>query len=146
MSVVAWDGHTLAADRQGTRGCQPRATTKIFKRNGHLYGIVGTISVGMQMLEWHVAGADPEKAPKQDVEGDEYCDLVVIKPDGKAVAYEVGHVAMEIEEPFWAYGCGGPTAVGALAAGANSATAVKIACDHNIHCGLGIDTLTLGDN
>jgi hypothetical protein len=41
MTVIVWDGKTLAADKQATQADLKRKVTKIHRLRGHLVGVSG---------------------------------------------------------------------------------------------------------
>lgn len=56
MTVLAWDGTTLAADKRALSSGLSRRVTKIFKVDDALVGIAGTRCIGLEMLEWYKRG------------------------------------------------------------------------------------------
>lgn len=60
MTVIAWDGSALAADKRAVSGGGiARACTKIERHGGSLLGITGDWDTGAEMREWFKAGALP---------------------------------------------------------------------------------------
>ena len=57
MTVIAWDGKTLAADRQCSNNGTLESITKIFKIRGHLLGGSGNAFLTHLMCEWWAAEA-----------------------------------------------------------------------------------------
>lgn len=138
MTVLAWDGKTLAADRQLTLGGTPIPSTKIHREDDHLVGLLGEVQEGLAFLEWYRGGCDPKEKPTMK-QG--FAAYVVI---GKQLwKYESMLIPYLIDMPFWGAGSGGEFAIGAMAAGKTATEAVEIACQFDNCCGLGIDTLSL---
>jgi ATP-dependent protease HslVU (ClpYQ) peptidase subunit len=144
MTVIAWDGKTLAADKMLTYNNVISSTTKIRKINGHLVGFAGPVATAMEMFEWFKNGCLVEKFPEKQKSNDDAIYLFVVKPDGKLFEYCTSPYPYEIEDSIYACGSGGACAIGALEMGATAEQAVLIASKWNSTCGNGIDILTLG--
>jgi len=145
MTVIVWDGKTLAADKQTTMFGQKVKGTKISKWNGHLIGGAGSSVLNEAMEKWYKEGAVIEFFPESiTIDGDEDAYMIVIKPDGTILYYEDSPYALDFtENGKLAIGCGAPYAYGAMAMGADAVKAVEITIENNADCGMGIDTLTL---
>jgi len=146
MSCVAWDGHTLAADRQGTSGGNKTTVTKItaVQDGKMLYAVafVGLHTAGLRMLEWFAEGAEEEEFPNITDDGDTLTSLIVASKKG-LVVYEQCPTPILFRDKLQAWGSGASVALGALAMGADSKKAVEIACKFDIYCGMGIDAITV---
>ena len=144
MSIVAYDGRIVAADRQSTNSDTRREVQKIFlidtEYGKEIVAFVGCMSGGLAMMEWYENGADPSILP-QSQNTDSGAVLSVFHKDG-VDTYE-NHIPMPINDPFWAWGSGRDIALGAMAHGANAIEAVEIASRFNIDCGMGIDYFIL---
>lgn len=145
MTVIVWDGKTLAADKQTTMYGQKIKSTKIFKWKGHLLGCSGTGVLNEAMMEWFRDGANPELFPENiEMGSDENCHMVVITPDAQILYYEECAYPLDFtENKIFAIGSGASYAYAAMAMGADAVKAVEITSQINVDCGLGIDTLTL---
>lgn len=142
MSIVAWDGKTLAADRQGTHYGLRRTIPKSKRLpNGDIVAWTGEAAQGLILSDWHVDGADPEKWPKFQ-ETDDWCRLIVITKQG-VIEYEQYPAPMRFEGAYMAWGAGRDFALGALAMGATAKEAVEVACRFNNSCGMGVDVYEL---
>lgn len=139
MSVVAWDGKTLAADKQGTNAGYAFTVTKMRRiKRGVVVAWTGTFEYGMLLAEWYAGGAKPEEWPAfQRTDG--WTRLIVVEK-GKAFVFEQEPVKQPVETPFDAWGCGRDYALGALAMGAGAAEAVLVASRFSTGCGLGVDS------
>lgn len=146
MSTIAWDGHTLVADRQATYGevaltCGGKATKLRKLPNGEVAGIVGTMSMGFALIEWYLAGAEPHLYPLMS--SDCQATLIVVGPSGPVRQYELTPHPLTFKESFLAWGSGRDLALGAMAAGADARSAVKIASSLDINTGKGLQSYTL---
>jgi hypothetical protein len=139
LTVIAWDGKTLAADRLLCAGETKGTGRKIFRVGAELVGFSGTSCEAAAMLAWYRAGADVGSFPQS--KGDDYATMLVIrgrrvwKYDGRAYAYEV-------KAPC-AIGCGAEGAMVAMACGKNAREAVLLASRFNNSCGNGVDVFEL---
>jgi len=140
MTVIAWDGKTLAADKQATFGGTPVPFTKLFRSGAEMIGCSGSVSESLQFVEWYRKGEPADSKPAVE---DGFAALVV--QNGKLYRYEKQLVALPMDVTIWGAGSGADYAIGAMAAGCSAVEAVEIACRFDIHCGLGIDSITAGD-
>ena len=142
MTVLAWDGKTFAADRLACAGTMKHTVTKIIRAGNDLIGICGNLSVGNEMREWYLNGADADLFPDSALE-DSDTDLVVITQDGKVMVYSGSSTPFEIEDEKCAFGSGAEAARAAMLYGATAVEAVDVASQINITCGNGYDALEL---
>lgn len=139
MTVIAWDGKTLAADRQMTWAEMRSTVCKLRKLpNGEVLGVTGNSARAVVVLKWYEDGADPEKWPQCQTEAD-YARLIVARPGGKLVYFDWLPIEQIIIDPFMAFGVGRDFALGALAMGATAVQAVEAASKHCNTCGMGVD-------
>ena len=147
MTIIAWDGKTLAADRQATSGYIKVGTTKIVKcpTTGRLIGSAGGMGSAQLMMQWILDGEDMSKYPPCQNDKDDWARIIIVNPDGTLNEYErlPKKLVLQPIEGYHAIGIGREVALGALAMGADARTAVAIASTYVDGCGLGIDTLTL---
>lgn len=145
MTIIVWDGKTLAADKQTNDGNQKIKCTKIFKYNNHLIGGAGNAALLECIFDWFKDGADKDNFPENiTVDSDDDCHLLVITPEGKIMTYENSAIPQDYtENKVFALGCGSPYAYAAMSMGADAYRAVEVTCEHDSTCGMGIDTLTL---
>lgn len=142
MTVIAWDGTYLAADRQATLSECRREVKKIFRlKNGDLASFCGIESGARELLSWYENGADQGRYPPLQSTSD-WVRLVLVTKKG-VFEYEQRPIPSLVKDPFFAWGSGRDFALGALAAGSSASEAVKIASRFNIHCGLGVDVARL---
>ncbi len=143
MTVIAWDGKTLAADKQVTYGVTKQVVTKIFRHGEMLLAICGNASAGMELIEWFKSGAVPRDYPEGNRKEDSGASLIVISVDRIVRKYECGPFPSVLEGPFCAFGSGDESALVAMACGLDARAAVEVTCRFNTGCGMGIDTLEL---
>lgn len=144
MTTIAWDGKTLAADRQTSYGTTPMPSTKIekikWKGKEALIGSAGRCEDCDNVIDWIKTG---KNKPEIDDDNRDFSIIVVTKDDGVLYAaqslyfHKVGHNQ-------WAIGSGGDYALGAMKFGATAAQAIEIASQLDTQTGLGVDTLTFG--
>jgi len=142
MSVIAWDGKTIAADKSSTC-CEMRApVTKILRlKSGDVVAWTGGQEQGMALAEWYENGADRTTWPEFQ-KGDDWTRLIVASKAG-VFEFERLPFPQKIESPFRAWGSGRDFAMGAMAMGADASTAVIVATTYNIHCGCGLDAFDI---
>lgn len=148
MTIIAWDGETLAADKQATDDGVRRTVTKIRrvekgKLKGYLMGGSGCCSQANMMMDWFEAGANPDHFPKYQDHDNYAAVLTVITPDKTILRYEFQPVPIVFEDDQYATGSGRDIAYGAMAMGADAVSAVAIVSEHMVDCGMGIDALEL---
>ena len=77
MTVIAWDGTALAADKRMVLGNTANGrVTKIHLARGHLTGFTGDACDGSRILHWFREGVDPAKYPIK--EGETNSTFVVV--------------------------------------------------------------------
>ena len=143
MSVIVWDGQTLAADKQMTNGGLMLIGSKIFKIGDDLVGFTGDYDYGLGMKHWFETGADPHSFPSNQNDKDSWVGILVVKPDGRVLKYDrCPHPYDLSQNRFVCLGSGRDFAYGALEMGADAVRAVEVACKYEASCGYGIETLT----
>lgn len=143
MTVIAWDGKTLAADKQSTTEGMRRTTTKIHRVGLDLVAFTGDGGHAALLLAWFQMGRPPGKFPRAHDE-DNVAHAVRFSSEGVLVYNGHGTGGVEvIEDPFIAFGHGRDYAMAAMHLGKSAKEAVAVACHFDTYCGMGIDTLTL---
>lgn len=138
MSVVAWDGKTLAADRMRTTGDIETTMRKLWKlKTGEIIAVIGYQAEGLALKRWYEDGAKREDWPKCQ-EGEDWVQFIVASEKG---CFHYNNLPEQIEsiDPFAAWGVGRRTALGAMAMGADAVKAVEIASKYASGCGKGCD-------
>lgn len=140
MTVVAWDGTTLAADKRGTVAGMAYTVTKIHRLPDCLIAFTGGGAHAAELLNWFYGARNPETYPR--CEDEDGAGTLVIKPDGAIFMYSSANPFPErIEGTFFARGCGRDYAMAAMYLGCDARRAVEVACAFDVGCGNGIDTL-----
>jgi hypothetical protein len=142
MTVIAWDGRTLAADKQTTAGGRPRVTTKVYRVPEGLVAMCGSSVASVAVLEWFQKGRPPNDYPAIQ-KTDKDCGAMFVDWTGQLWIYEDHPHAIRIENRFDAMGSGRDYAIAALHLGHDARTAVKVACELDVSCGQGIDSFDL---
>lgn len=138
MSVVAWDGKTLATDRRICSGDIIHEMSKSrMLPNGEVVAWTGCVDTGLLMVQWYEDGADPERFPRRQKTSD-FANLIVATTNGIR-EYGQGAIPIVMDDSFCAWGSGSAIALGALAMGATAEEAARIACRYSSSCGNGID-------
>lgn len=143
MTVIAWDGRTLAADKRSCSGTVYNIVTKIHRVGNVLVGTSGDLAFALAMIDWVAKGRDPAAFPSHQRTKDDWQPTLVIEQDGTTSFYEQTPFPIRWERPFAAIGSGREYALAALHLGKTAAEAVAVACEFDPGCGNGIDTLTL---
>jgi ATP-dependent protease HslVU (ClpYQ) peptidase subunit len=144
MSVIVWDGKTVAADRQGTRGDVAMTVTKLHRlKNGNIGGFAGNMETSHLLVDWYNAGAKPDDWPVEvQMNEDLLTEFVLFTPKGAFTFGQLGR-PMAVETCPMAWGSGSDLALGAMEAGAGVVRAVEIACKFNVYCGMGVDVAVI---
>lgn len=145
MTVIAWDGKTLAADKRATINGYPATTTKIRRTPwGDLLASCGDAGTGRALIDWYVNGAVRSEYPENQM-GDDGCrsTMMVIGGGGEIRLYQRDPFPIILENKFHAMGSGADFALAALHLGHDARKAVEVACELDNDCGNGIDTLEL---
>lgn len=139
MTTIAWDGRTLAGDRQGNSGGLGYSVTKVRRTaDNRLIAFCGDIGVGVLMLDWLEHGGDRPHAQQTD----RWVTALEITPDGSCWCH--GRDARwKIEQPFFAVGSGRDFALAAMALGKSAPEAVELAARFDTGTGKGLDVFEL---
>jgi ATP-dependent protease HslVU (ClpYQ) peptidase subunit len=141
MTIIAWDGKTLAADKQSTTVGYGNTVTKIFRVTGGRVAFTGNAGHACALLEWFRNGRDAAAWPKKG--GDDSAGAIFITDDGEVRGYsgDDGATFIRYEDKFAAWGAGRDYALAAMYLGRDAREAVEVACALDTTCGMGIDTL-----
>ncbi len=143
MTVVCWDGTTLAADKMADMGGLKVSVTKIKRIADCLVGSSGSASEANELMAWFGRGADPKDFPETQRDTENWTGLLVIKPDLTVLKYEHTPYPVVLDpRQQVGIGSGRDFAVAAMHLGADAKTAVEVASRLCSDCGLGVDTLT----
>lgn len=133
MTTIAWDGKTLAGDRQHSmfNDCAP----KVFRlENGGLFGACGEAQDSVAVREWLEGGEKPKV-------GDGF-HAILIK-NGDLYVIENKLVLMKPTRRFFAVGSGRDFAMAAMLLGKTAKEAIAIAAQLDVDTGEKIDVLKL---
>jgi len=142
MTIIAWDGHTLVADKQADNGGISRTVTKIHRLgDGSLFGCTDILAFGLQMKAWLEGSLKEFPAAQQDK--DDWAPCIVITPTKEILLYERTPYPFRVEDAFIAIGSGRDFATAALYLGKTAVEAVELTKLLCTTCGGGTDILTL---
>lgn len=139
MTTIAYRNGILASDALVTSGnARAGKVKKIAKGNGVMGGMSGSAEACQSFIEWIEAGAE---GACPGLDGTD-ADGILIK--GRKTFY-VGPkgVPVPFKAKFAAVGSGEKFALGAMAMGADAATAVKVASKLDVNSGGSVRTLKL---
>jgi 20S proteasome alpha/beta subunit len=139
MTVIAWDGETLAADRRSTRSGSIAVVRKIFAIGNLRCGFAGASDFASALRVWVERGRKEEDFPRSQ-EKDDYAIALVIE-GSRILCYDRTPHPVEIFSKFYAVGSGKDAAMGAMLSGMNASQAVEIASQVDECCGNGVDSL-----
>lgn len=139
MSVIAWDGKTLAADKRACFGTLTRTTTKVFDLGDALAAYAGDADAGEEILAWFKDGHDPARFPPSQRDRDGWAGLLIVWRDGWIWKYERTPYPLKFPPQLFAIGSGRDFALAAMHCGKTAAEAVEVACFFDSACGNGID-------
>jgi len=143
MTVIVWDGVTLAADKQANYGGMRRTVTKIFKTDHGLVGCAGEISFGLSMVDWINSGMIKDQYPVHQKDKDDWQTVILVTNDKRILMFERTPHPIEYFDKFTAIGSGREYATASLHCGKSARESVEIACLFDTDCGCGIDEITL---
>src|SRR4051812_1035464 len=126
MTVIAWDGKTLAADKRASSGGLMRTVTKIRRIYGNLVGVSGDACHMEALFTWFASGADPAKYPSFQNDENKHSDLLVVTPQGEIHKYEHAAFPIRFEDRLFAMGSGRDYALAAMHLGKSASEAVEV--------------------
>lgn len=143
MTTIAFDGKTLAADKQISFGGLPGTTNKLHLIHGMLIAGTGSSALIGAMIYWIANGADRDKFPAQQRDEKECASILVVFQDGSLNQYENTPDPITVLNKQWAIGSGRDFALAAMHLGKTAVEAVEIACLFDTNSGQGVDYMTL---
>lgn len=149
MTVIAWDGAILAADRRLVVGGIVAETTKIRRAGKFLVGGAGPGTDVAYLLEWGDHDFDPDQHPEKlyGIKISEDAALLAVTDSiggPRVLLYEAGgRLPVVVKSPFFALGSGEKFALAAMHLGHNAEYAVSVANALCHWCGNGCDMLRL---
>lgn len=144
MTIIAWDGRVLAADKMSSSGGFIRKVTKIYVVPEGIVGFCGSGVAARAMLEWFRNGRKADLWPKiQGSDKDAYS--LFVDWSGRHWTYEDWPHPIPQENSWDAIGSGRDYAAAMLHTGQGAVRAVQVASDLCIDCGMGYDVIVLED-
>ena len=139
MTTIAFDGNTIAADKQMNFCDTPVATSKLVKMtyNGKRAVAAGSGEVVQYtpIIEW----LKNKRKAQPVLDATANFGVIVVTEDKVAYVYASALTPVAIKGRPWAIGTGADYALGAMAFGATAEQAVQIASELDVNTGLGID-------
>lgn len=142
MTVIAWDGKVIAADKQENYSNMRRYTTKLIQVADAIVGFAGNTAIGNEVVDWFIRGAVPEKFPPQARDRDDYVNFITVLSTGVVMEYTRSPFPHCITDRM-AIGSGRDFAVTAMYLGRGAREAVEIASVFDVNCGNGADAYIL---
>lgn len=143
MTVICWDGKTVAADSLecygSTRSAKP--VKKLQAREGMVFACTGTGALFDPMIRWYLtAGLEKPIPPCGDSHKD--TKLLVFKGDRAwVISFDLPYPA-ELHAPD-AWGVGADMAIGAMEAGATAEKAVEVCIKREVYVGGPVQVIDL---
>lgn len=140
MTIIAWDGNVLAADKKATNHGFGSTVTKLFRlEHGGMAALCGDSPVALELLQWYRGNADAKYFPAKA--RDDVSSLIVVGSDRKLRVYSAGPIPEYKEDKFIAFGSGRDYALAAMYLGRTAREAVDVACYFDNCCGNGVDAM-----
>lgn len=141
MTTIAWDGETLASDKQMTVGSLTMVSQKIIKHGSVLIGKAGASEITECMLQWYLCGQDANKFPDLKKDG-RNGTLLIIHQDGNIEKYsQYSPYPIKLPPQKISIGSGSDIAMTAMYLGRSAVSAIEIASELDPHTGNGTDVL-----
>ena len=140
MTTIAWDGKTLAADRQAHHGFSNSkyGAQKLWVRSGRAIAGTDRLDLSNAMADWIAFGGDLPEACKQG----EYT-VIVANGENDCIVYEGIPTPLKIPAGVkLAWGSGAQAAMAAMECGKDAREAIEIASRVDLDTGCGIDSHT----
>lgn len=143
MSILTWDGYTLASDQLANDNQVMFPITKVFVHLGTIVGLIGPLSDMSKLRAWLEAGRKPADFPT-GLSND--ATLVIVSKQRGLIRYAGPNPYPHVHGfEKCAFGSGREFAYGALHHGATAVQAVEAAIYYSPHCGGKAISYNLGD-
>lgn len=149
MTTVVADGRTLTMVADKQMSYHKSQVVKTWKvphfadaSQNWLIGGSGNLTQLQQFLDWWVAPT-ASNVPCPQLND---CHVLVMSPKGKIALYVNSCTPIELDEKFYSVGSGSDYAMGAMEAGADAKTAVKIASKRDPATGASLRILSLKED
>jgi len=139
MSVLVWDGETLACDSDMNDGQVKVPFDKTWREGQRLCGVVGPIADCVKLRDWVRGGAIPDRYPT--IAPDAY--LVIVYPNGELTRFTATGIPIATFHKRIALGTGRDFAYGAMFMGASATDAVRAAIKYSASCSGEVKALKL---
>jgi len=141
MTVIVWDGTTLAVDRAGSDSYTKWEQEKSWIVGESVIAGTGRLDTVLRMRRWFTEGGRDGEYPELQKDADTWGDFIIVDINGLR-RYE--RTCTPIEHGFnkCAFGSGKEFAYGVLAMGGTAHQAVQVANKYSQSCGIGIDLYT----
>lgn len=137
MTTVAWDGTTLAVDRQATFGNSISTARKLHEVGEYVAAIGGRVDHIYTTLEWIAAGCKLEERP-QLLDG--IMGITVHLRTKRAYVIEgVRPYMVAVRDKYVAVGSGQDFAIAAMHLGLDAAAAIRFTSKFDAYTGRGVD-------
>ena len=138
MTIIAWDGKSLAVDKLACCNGLGVALKKYkVLASGEVTVWAGNHEQGLVLTEWYEKGAKKKDWPEFQRSAD-WTTFVIAGPQG-IKEYEQEPVAQYMDEKIMAWGSGRNYALGAMAMGATAEKSVLVASLFDLYCGKGVE-------
>lgn len=121
MTVIAYRDGVMVADTEMSIGNVKSRCVKIAKKNGHLVGLSGTDCPPLALF---LAAFTKKDGEERKLLKDFKFTGLVVTPKGEMQLWDASMTFEPLSTPFYAIGCGGEVAMGAMEMGANARRAV----------------------
>ena len=146
MTVIAWDGYTLASDRRCLVGSTIYEATKIARIGHLLVGGSGPRHKCVAMMDWIEHGCVRASFPAcQASDPQSYADIIVVRSDGWILRYDYQAIPHQYPSQKMAIGSGRDVALAAMHCGKTAVGAVLLTSQLISTCGNGVDALSFGE-
>lgn len=146
MTIIAWDGRTLAADQLNVNGNTPFLVCKIFRLpDNAIAGYAGDQVQCEEMRAWLEGGARVQDFPISQRDKERWAAVLKVRANGEVLKYEnAPYPICYLPGQKIAIGSGRDFALMAMHLGKTAKEAVELTSLFDIAVGGGVDTLTLG--
>lgn len=145
MTVIAWDGQTLAADRRSVRHNTIHSLDKIkrIELQGRVYliGASGDADVAEALKHWFESGYFSKDFPESAKGESLKSTLIAVPDDGSIMIFERTPYPIKYPPQRFAIGSGADFAIAAMYVGKTAEDAVDVACQFDAFCGEGVTML-----
>lgn len=138
MTTIAWDGKTLACDRQLTQDGKRFTTTKAWRlKDGRLFASAGAVEDNIAVRDW--LNGDTDKPSFKD--GESFNGVLI--SEGHLYICNTKLKWSPIHDVVFATGSGGDYATAALRLGKSARESVEVAAEMDLWTGMGVDELMI---